>query len=88
MQCDRFAAAAVLAFNNQMAHLAHSCTPEYPAFLFVVLILALGQAVFHPVRPGVVHSFISVDRVSVVKIIDLQIGFSIRWLALTVKPQD
>ena len=52
VQCDRFAAAAVLAFNNQMAHVAHSCTPEYPAFLFVVLIVALGQAVFHPVRPG------------------------------------
>ncbi len=88
MQCDRFTAAAILAFNNQMAHLAHSCTPEFPAFLFVVLIVELGQGGIPSCYGRVVHSLISVDRVSVVKIIDLQIGFPIRRLALTVKPQD
>jgi hypothetical protein len=53
-----------------------------------VLIVELGQGGIPSCYGRVVHSLISVDRVSVVKIIDLQIGFPIRRLALTVKPQD
>ena len=41
-------------------------------FLFVVLVFVLGQGGVPSYCDRVVHSFISVDRVSVVKIIDLQ----------------
>ena len=87
-QCGRFAAAAISPLNNQMALSAHLCAPECPVFLFVVLVFMLGQGGVPSCCDRVVHSLISVDRVSVVKIIDLHIGFSIRWLALKVKPQD